>query len=119
MLVMNFNVFTFKPSIDSMISSFTLNNSRGISITLLNAGIGDFLVDFPFMEPTSGPNAFSARFTSSVVISIFLIKFILIIAFRSCVVGVPTAWKTFRAAFALFLCLLDIYLRLSVTTLVI
>ena len=83
MLVKNFNVLTFNPSIDSVISSLSRNNSVGISITLLIAGIGVFRVDFPFIEPTSGPNAFSAKFTSLVVISMSLIRFILIMDFKS------------------------------------
>ena len=69
----------------------TINSLVGISIILLNTGIGLLLIVLSFKEPISGLNAFSARSMFSDIILLLLIKFIQIIALRSLVAGVPKA----------------------------
>lgn len=58
-----------------------------------------------------------AKFMPLVVIVLFLIKFILIIVFRSCIARVSKAWNTLLAFLALVYCYLDEYCKLSFTAL--
>ena len=101
------NELTFNPSMDNVTSSWTLINSLGISILLFVTGVGLERVVLPFTAPISGPNALVAKFISSVVTSLFLMRFMRIIAFKSSTVGVPIASYSFLAFFALCCCLGD------------
>ena len=84
-----------------VIFSLTLISSCGTSISCDVTGAGFSLACLLLTLPVSVLNVLSAKFASYAETSLSLIRFIMIIAFKSSLVGVPKAW-CIRLAFLTF-----------------
>ena len=90
-------------------------SSSDISIMSLSDSLLFLLVVFPFMLTISGPSTYSAMSISFKVISLSFTKFMVMIIFKSCIDGIPIAYKNFLATLGLSICFGDKKNKFSLT----